>query len=79
LITGVTLVLTAAYLGFVFFTAFSGEETVADVQRRDSLCVSSTTTNLFGVFPDATWRRLINDPGLKRVDVEVDGTFRRAA
>jgi hypothetical protein len=25
---------------------------------------------LFGVFPDATWRRLIDDSGVKRVDVD---------
>jgi hypothetical protein len=28
--------------------------------------------HLFGVFPDATWRRLIDDSGLERVDVDVD-------
>ena len=26
--------------------------------------------HLFGVFPDATWRRLIDDSGLERVDVD---------
>jgi hypothetical protein len=28
--------------------------------------------HLFGVFPDATWRRLIDDSGLELVDVDVD-------
>jgi len=27
--------------------------------------------HLFGVFPDATWRRLIDDSGLELVDVDV--------
>ena len=26
--------------------------------------------HLFGVFPDATWRRLIDDSGLERLDVD---------
>jgi hypothetical protein len=26
--------------------------------------------HLFGVFPDTTWRRLIDDSGLERVDVD---------
>jgi hypothetical protein len=28
--------------------------------------------HLFGVFPDSTWRRLIDDSGLELVDVDVD-------
>jgi hypothetical protein len=39
-------------------------------ESRDSLCVSQPDHYLFGVFPDATWRRLIDDPGLERVDVD---------
>jgi hypothetical protein len=35
---------------------------------RDKLCVSSTTTTSFGVFPDDTWRRLIDDSALERVE-----------
>jgi hypothetical protein len=27
---------------------------------------------LFGVFPDATWRRLIDDSGRELVDVDID-------
>jgi hypothetical protein len=26
--------------------------------------------HLFGVFPDATWRRLIDDSGVERVDID---------
>jgi hypothetical protein len=31
--------------------------------------------HLFGVFPDATWRRLIDDSGLERVDVDEHVVF----
>ena len=34
---------------------------------------------LFGVFPDATWRRLIDDSGVERVDAHVVFVGRRPA
>jgi hypothetical protein len=33
-------------------------------------CLAHEHDRLFGVFPDATWRRLIDDSGLELVDVD---------
>src|SRR5829696_902356 len=39
-------------------------------ESRDGLCVSSTTTTASASFPDATWRRPVDDSGLELVHVD---------